>query len=82
MATTLEGAFAILTGIVIGFSYNWKMSIVCICGVPFIVLATIMNVKFQSGMSSDTDAASKEATLLAGDSIINYRTVASFANED
>jgi ABC-type transport system involved in Fe-S cluster assembly fused permease/ATPase subunit len=33
-------------------------------------------------MSSDTDAASKEATLLAGDSIINYRTVASFANED
>jgi hypothetical protein len=33
-------------------------------------------------MSADTDAASKDATLLAGDSIINYRTVASFANED
>jgi len=82
LATTLEGAFAILTGIVIGFAYNWKMSTVCILCVPFIVLATIMNVKFQSGMSSDTDAASKDATLLAGDSIINYRTVASFANED
>jgi len=33
-------------------------------------------------MSSDSDAASKEANLLAGDSILNYRTVASFANED
>ena len=46
------------------------------------ILGTIMNVKFQSGMSSDTDAASKEANLLAGDSILNYRTVASFGNED
>lgn len=33
-------------------------------------------------MSTDTDAAMKDANLLAGDSIINYRTVASFANED
>jgi len=41
-----------------------------------------MNIKFQSGMSTDTDAAAKDATLLAGDSILNYRTVASFANED
>jgi ABC-type transport system involved in Fe-S cluster assembly fused permease/ATPase subunit len=33
-------------------------------------------------MSEDSDTAMKEANLLAGDSIINYRTVASFANED
>ena len=33
-------------------------------------------------MSSDTDAASKEANLLSGDSIMNYRTVASFGNEN
>ena len=33
-------------------------------------------------MSSDTDSAMKDANLLAGDSILNYRTVASFANED
>jgi ABC-type multidrug transport system fused ATPase/permease subunit len=46
LATTLEGAFAILTGVVIGFAYNWKMSAICVLCVPFIVLATIMNVKF------------------------------------
>lgn len=33
-------------------------------------------------MSSDSDAGMREANLLAGDSILNYRTVASFANED
>jgi hypothetical protein len=33
-------------------------------------------------MSQDSDTASKEANLLAGDCIINYRTVASFGTED
>lgn len=32
-------------------------------------------------MSQDTEVALKDANLLAGDSIMNYRTVASFANE-
>ena len=41
-----------------------------------------MNLKFQSGMSSDSDIKMKDANILAGDAIINYRTVASFANED
>lgn len=41
-----------------------------------------MNAKFQQGLSTDSDDAMKDANLLAGDSIINYRTVASFANED
>lgn len=82
LASTLEGMFAVLTGVVVGFIYNWKMSAVCLACVPFMILGSIMNIKFQSGMSSDTDAAAKDATLLAGDSILNYRTVASFANED
>lgn len=41
-----------------------------------------MQAKFQKGLSQDTDEAMKNANMLAGDSIINYRTVASFANED
>lgn len=41
-----------------------------------------MGVKLQKGMSEDSDAASKEASLLAGDAIINYRTIASFGFED
>ena len=66
LASTLEGMFAVLTGVVVGFIYNWKMSVVCLACVPFMILGSIMNIKFQSGMSSDTDAAAKDATLLAG----------------
>lgn len=41
-----------------------------------------MEAKFQKGVTTDNDDAQKEANLLAGDAILNYRTVASFANED
>jgi ABC-type transport system involved in Fe-S cluster assembly fused permease/ATPase subunit len=78
----MEAFFAIVVGIAIGFSYNWQISLVCLACVPFMVVGSIMNIKFQSGMSTDTDAEMKDANLLAGDSIMNYRTVASFANED
>lgn len=46
------------------------------------MLGGIMNAKFQAGLSENSDAASKDANLLAGDAIINYRTVASFGYED
>lgn len=74
----MEAMCATLAGIVIGFIYNWKISLVCLACTPFMILGGIMNAKFQAGLSSDSDAASKEANLLAGDAIINYRTVASF----
>ena len=74
--------FAVFGGIAIGFYFNWKVSLVCLGCVPFMIIGGAMNAKFQKGMSHDTEEAMKEANLLAGDSIINYRTVASFANED
>lgn len=82
LAASMEAMCAVLVGVVIGFVYNWEISFVCLACVPFMILGAIMNIKFQSGMSSDTDSAMKDANLLAGDSIMNYRTVASFANED
>jgi ATP-binding cassette, subfamily B (MDR/TAP), member 1 len=82
LATSLQCVFSVLAGIVIGFCYNWEISLVCLACVPLMILGGAMNAKFQQGMSEDTDTAMKEANLLAGDSIINYRTVASFANED
>ena len=82
LASTLEAGFATLVGVVIGFIYNWEISLVCLACVPFMILGSIMNIKLQAGMSSDTDSLIKDANLLAGDSIMNYRTVASFANED
>lgn len=46
------------------------------------LVATVIQVKFQKGLSDSSDKASKEANVLAGDAIVNYRTVASFGNEE
>jgi ABC-type multidrug transport system fused ATPase/permease subunit len=82
IAAALQAFFSVSCGIAIGFAYNWKVSLVCLGCIPFMVISGIMNVKFQQGLTSASDDAMKEPNMLAGDSIINYRTVASFANED
>ena len=46
------------------------------------MLGGSINAKFQAGMSNFDEAAYKDANLLAGDSINNYRTVASFGYDD
>lgn len=38
-------------------------------------------MKFQKGLTEQTGDMNKEANLLCGDAIINYKTVQSFGNE-
>jgi hypothetical protein len=46
------------------------------------ILGSTMNVKLQKGLSDGSEGAFKDANLLAGDAIMNYRIVASFAHEE
>ena len=46
------------------------------------VLGGSINAKFQAGMSNVDEGAYKDANLLAGDAINNYRTVASFGHDN
>ena len=45
------------------------------------VLGGAINTKFQTGYSDIDESAYKDANLLAADSILNYRTVASFGHD-
>lgn len=74
--------FALICGMILGFSYSWKVSLIALGCTPFMVLGGSINAKFQAGMSSFDEEAYKDANLLAGDSINNYRTVASFGHDD
>eukprot|EP00347_Sterkiella_histriomuscorum_P015933 403355132 len=82
LAMMIQAGFSLLAGIVIGFVYNWREALVCIGCVPFTMFGAGMGIKLQKGLSEDSDLASKEANLLAGDAILNYRTVAAFGYED
>jgi len=46
LAASMEGACAVLVGVVIGFVYSWNISLVCLGCVPFMILGSIMNIKF------------------------------------
>jgi len=80
-AVIMESTFAMVVGIVIGFCFNWKISLVALGCVPFMIAGGAINTKFQTGYSNIDEEAYKDANLLAGDSILNYRTVASFGHD-
>ena len=72
----IESTFALCCGIVIGFCYSWKVSLIALGCAPFMVLGGFINAKFNSqGMSNVNEATYKNANLLAGDAIANYRTL-------
>lgn len=82
LAIIVETFFALGTGIIIGFIFNWKISLVALGCTPFMMLGGTINAKFQAGLSEFDEKAFKDANLLAGDAIMNYRTVASFAHDN
>ena len=81
-AVVMESLFAMIVGISLGFAHNWKVSLVALGCVPFMIAGGAINTKFQTGYSDIDEDAYKDANLLAGDSILNYRTVASFGHDD
>jgi ATP-binding cassette subfamily B (MDR/TAP) protein 1 len=46
LATSLQCLFSLVAGIVIGFIFNWKVSLVVLACVPLMVLSGSMNAKF------------------------------------
>jgi len=42
----LESLFGMIVGIALGFSYNWKISLVALGCVPFMIVGGAINTKF------------------------------------
>lgn len=90
VAIQIESTCSLLAGIIIGFYYSWRVSLVCLATVPFMVVASVIQAKFQMGFedaANDDDEAAmvgnqKIEEQLAGDCIINLRTIASFGQDE
>ena len=46
MAVIMESTFALCVGLAIGFSYHWKISLVALGCVPFMIAGGAINSKF------------------------------------
>jgi len=86
-AAQIEATSALLVAIIFSAVVSWPMTLVGLAITPLIIICgtiaakadneQMMNVKQQEG-SDDKTTEEKESQILASDSIINYKTVASF----
>jgi len=77
-----ESTFAMLSGITIAFFYSWRVALVALACSPFMMAGGALEAKSYTGNDKRNEEVFKNANLLAGDAIINYRTVASFAHDE
>jgi ATP-binding cassette subfamily B (MDR/TAP) protein 1 len=67
-----------MTGIILGFIYSFEITLIALVSVPLMFLSNSLNAKFNDKLSKIDEEAFKDANLLAGDCIINNKTIASF----
>lgn len=71
-----------MAGLLIGFIACWQMSVVCLVLSPVMAIGNALGMKLQSGLVSEQNELMKEADLLCGDSITNFKTVQSLGNTE
>jgi len=82
--------FAVLTAIIVAFIFSWPMALVGLGTLPIIVIAGTITAKADNENMLDMKEAEstdditddiKAINILSSDSIMNYKTVASFGND-
>lgn len=81
LGPTCEGIFAMIVGLALGFIYCWQESLVCLCVSPIMAIGGMMEIEFSKGLTEQSSDLQKEANLLCGDAIVNYKTVQSLGHE-
>jgi len=80
LAVVSEALFAVISGVVIGFIFSWRVALVALALTPFMMMGGSIAAKIdKQDMVDNKD--SKNADLLASDAIMNYRTVIGFGLE-
>jgi ATP-binding cassette subfamily B (MDR/TAP) protein 1 len=78
----VEGLFSILVGSGIAFYYCWQIALVTFIAIPVMGFGLYLQAAFMKQGREKTKGGQGNADLLAGDAILNYKTIASFANEE
>nr|AJG01604.1 ATP-binding cassette sub-family B MDR/TAP member 1 [Dreissena polymorpha] len=82
LGSALMAFCSVVTGIVIGFVYSWKITLLTIAFLPFVVIGGALEMKMTQGAAGKNKEALESAGKIAIESIENIRTVASLTRED
>ncbi|KAB2601391.1 ABC transporter B family member 9-like [Pyrus ussuriensis x Pyrus communis] len=81
LALIVQNIATIMAGLVIGFTANWKLTLIVLAVSPLMLLQGTLQAKFLKGFSADAKLMYEEASQVANDAIGSIRTVASFCSE-
>ncbi|KAI9322031.1 putative ABC transporter protein, partial [Zopfochytrium polystomum] len=65
-----------IAGLVIAFYYGWALTLICLIGVPFLVISTYYEARVRKGFEDATKKAYAESGEVAAEAIKEIRTVA------
>uniref|UniRef100_A0A674I8Q2 ABC-type xenobiotic transporter n=1 Tax=Terrapene triunguis TaxID=2587831 RepID=A0A674I8Q2_9SAUR len=75
-------ASTLLTAIIIAFVYDWRLTLLIVACVPFIIAASAIRLSSVAGQASKDQKALEEAGRISMEAVENIRTVASLTSED
>ncbi|XP_053373101.1 ATP-dependent translocase ABCB1-like isoform X2 [Mercenaria mercenaria] len=82
LGSSLMGLCSILTGLIIAFIYSWKLTLLIIAFLPFLVIGGALQMKMLAGAAGKNKEALEAAGKIAIESIENIKTVASLTREE
>lgn len=92
-AASIQGAIAqpvggmfqsistLICGVVVAFYYSWKLALVCLSSIPFVLGSILFEAKFMSKASFVEKGMIEGATQIAMEAVANIRTVSSLRQE-
>uniref|UniRef100_A0A1B6E6B2 ABC-type xenobiotic transporter n=1 Tax=Clastoptera arizonana TaxID=38151 RepID=A0A1B6E6B2_9HEMI len=82
IGSLLQGLSTLGVGAIVSFFYSWKMTVMCLVFVPFILLSLIIEGRVMEKEGEVEKKALEDATKVAVEAITSVRTVLSLGQED
>ena len=69
---------SLISGLILAFYYDWRLSIVSCCFIPFIIVSNLLIAKIRRSGSRSYNKNNIEAGAILSESVLNTKTIFSF----
>ena len=81
IGVTIQSIVSLLLGIILGFIYDWRISLIVLAFLPFLVFSFYFQHKMKRGLIHSDDKLDIESGGVLSESVVNTKTIFSFNME-
>ena len=74
----IQSVVCLLSGLILSLFYDWRLTLISLCFMPFIVLAGVLQHKLREGLIKADEKLDTEAGSILSESVINTKTIFSY----